>query len=187
MFTWEIMSLMFKNPSHILIKDLVVVLKEIMSWLFKDPINSGLALQNFKKILRADPELWGCAQVGPKWPICPAQNSFVTNHYYYFHLPIASFHCGKFKKIVAADPELWGYAILGPKMVPNIIFIYLLSPFIAQNFKKILTVDPVMMHHFCSNESFFRKPVNHICFFHSYLSACQKLKSDINLLMNIYD
>ena len=43
MFTWEIMSSMFKNSSHVLIKDLVVIMKEIMSWLFKDSINSGLA------------------------------------------------------------------------------------------------------------------------------------------------
>ena len=43
MFTWEIMSSMIKNPSHVLIKDLVVIMKEIMSWLFKNPINSGLA------------------------------------------------------------------------------------------------------------------------------------------------
>ena len=35
MFTWEIMSSLFK--------DTVVIMKEIMSWLFKDPINNGLA------------------------------------------------------------------------------------------------------------------------------------------------
>ena len=35
MFTWEIMSWLFKDP--------VVIMKEIISWLFKDPINSGLA------------------------------------------------------------------------------------------------------------------------------------------------
>ena len=35
MFTWEIMSWLFKDP--------VAIMKEIMSWLFKDPINSGLA------------------------------------------------------------------------------------------------------------------------------------------------
>ena len=34
MFTWQIMSSLFKNP--------VVIMKEIMSWLFKDPINSDL-------------------------------------------------------------------------------------------------------------------------------------------------
>ena len=42
MFTWEIMSSLFKNPNHVLFKDPVVIMKEIMSWLFKDPINSGL-------------------------------------------------------------------------------------------------------------------------------------------------
>ena len=43
MFTWEIMSSLFKNPNHVLFKDPVVIMKEIMSWLFKGPINSGLA------------------------------------------------------------------------------------------------------------------------------------------------
>ena len=38
--------------------------------------------------------------------ICPEQNFFGTNHYYYFHLPIGPFHCAKFKKILTADPEL---------------------------------------------------------------------------------
>ena len=90
---------------------------------------------------------------GPKWPICPEQNFFGTNHYYYFHLPIGPFHCAKFKKILTADPELWGCTIFGPKMVHlpqtnffwkiiNIILIYLLAPFIVQNFKKILPADP---------------------------------------------
>ena len=35
MFTREIMSSLFK--------DLVVIMKDIISWLFKDPINSRLA------------------------------------------------------------------------------------------------------------------------------------------------
>ena len=35
------MSSLFTNPW--LFKDLVVIMKEIMSWLFMDPINSGLA------------------------------------------------------------------------------------------------------------------------------------------------
>ena len=124
-------------------------------------------LQSFKKILRADPELWGCAIYrpkiahlswikifwykpllflsstywpfslckilkkflepiksyedvpfsGPKWPICPEQNFFGTNHYYYFHLPTGPFHCAKFKKILTADSESWGCPIFGPKMV----------------------------------------------------------------------
>ena len=41
MFTWEIMSSLFKNPNHVLFKDPVVIMKEIMYWLFKDPINNG--------------------------------------------------------------------------------------------------------------------------------------------------
>ena len=64
-------------------------------------------------------------------------------------------------------------AILGAKMVHllqtffflkiiNIILIYLLNPFIEQNFKK---------------------PVNEPFFFHSCLFTCQKSKSDINLLV----
>ena len=35
---------------------------------------------------------------GPKWPICPEQIFFGTNHYYYFHLPIGPFYWAKFKK-----------------------------------------------------------------------------------------
>ena len=36
------MSLLFNNPNHLLFKDPVVIMKEIMSWLFKDLINRGL-------------------------------------------------------------------------------------------------------------------------------------------------
>ena len=94
-------------------------------------------LQSFRKILRADPDLWGCEQ-----------NFFGANHYYYFRLPIGHFYSAKFKKILIADPELWGCAIFGPKMVHfpqtknfflkiiNISLIYLLAPFIVQNYKK---------------------------------------------------
>ena len=42
MFTWEIMSSLFKNPNYVLFKNPVVIMKEIMSWLFKNLINSGL-------------------------------------------------------------------------------------------------------------------------------------------------
>ena len=44
MLTWEIMFSLFKNPNHVLMfKYPVVIMKEIMSWLLKDPINIGLA------------------------------------------------------------------------------------------------------------------------------------------------
>ena len=67
---------------------------------------------------------------GPKWPICPEQNFFGTNHYYYFHLPIGPFHCAKFKKFLQQIQSSEHAQFLGPKW-PT-----------------------------CPNENFFRKPVN---------------------------
>ena len=74
-------------------------------------------LQNFKKILRANPELWGYAIFGTKMAHLSWTKFFSTNHYHYLYLPIGPFHCAKFKKILTADPELWGCAIFGHKMV----------------------------------------------------------------------
>ena len=76
------MSSLFKDPNYVLFKYPVVIMKEIMSWMFKDLISSGLAqfnhpqsnskkwskgekvtlpqlsiLQSFKKVIRTDPEL----------------------------------------------------------------------------------------------------------------------------------
>ena len=82
---------------------------------------------------------------GPKWPICPEQIFFGTNHYYYFHLPIGPFYCANFFKILTVNPELWGCPIFWVQNGPfaqnkkflekkfNILFIYLLAPFIVQN------------------------------------------------------
>ena len=53
-------------------------------------------LRNFKKILKANPNLWGCAIFGPKIPQFVLNKIFGTNHYYYFHLPIGPFHWAKF-------------------------------------------------------------------------------------------
>ena len=82
---------------------------------------------SFCKILKKFLEsIQSCKDVpflGPTWPICPEQNFFVTNHYYYFHLPIGPFHCVIFKKILTADPELRGCAIFGPN-----------DPFASRNF-----------------------------------------------------
>ena len=73
----------------------------------------------------------------------------------------------------------------------NIILISLLAPFIVQNCKKIPPTDPGLwgctsfgpkMAHF-PKWDFFREPVNEPCFFHSWLSTCQKSKSNINLLV----
>ena len=101
--------------------------REIISWLFKDPVNSGLAqfdhvqsnskkwakgllklsctywplslCKILKKILRVDQELWGCAIFGTKMTHLSWTYFFGTNHYYYFYLPISPFHCAKLKKI----------------------------------------------------------------------------------------
>ena len=91
---------------------------------------------------------------GPKWPVCPEQKIFRTNHYYYFHLLIGSFHCAKFKKFFRTDPGLWGCTIFGPKIVHlpqtkffrktiNIILIYLLAPFILKKIKPIQIYEDV--------------------------------------------
>ena len=64
------------------------------------------------------------AQNGSFAPLPKKKEWFCTNHYYYFCLPIGTFHCAKFKKILTADPELWQCTIFGPKMVhlPPIFF-----------------------------------------------------------------
>ena len=55
-------------------------------------------VQNFKKILTANPKLWGCTIFGPKMVHLP-QFFFGKKYYYHFHLPIIDpFHCAKFLK-----------------------------------------------------------------------------------------
>ena len=100
-------------------------------------------LQNLKKILRADPELGGCAIFGTKM----------------VHLSWTIFF--RYKPLSLLSSTYWPFSlfkikkkcvIFGPKMVHlpqtfffwkiiNIILIYLLAPFIVQNFKKILLAD----------------------------------------------
>ena len=56
-------------------------------------------LQNFKKIIRADPELRGVPFSGPKWPLCPERNIFdSTNHYRTFIYLLALFTVQNSKK-----------------------------------------------------------------------------------------
>ena len=73
-------------------KDLVVIMKEIMSWLFKNPINSGLAQFDHAQ---SNSKKW---PEGKKDQI--PQNEFfsqkTTNKN--FHVPIGPFHSAKFKK-----------------------------------------------------------------------------------------
>ena len=116
----------------------------------------------FKKFLGPIQSYEDVPFLGPKWPICPEQFFFGTNHCYYFHLPISPFHCAKLKKILTADPELWRCAIFGPKMVhlPR-------TKFFLENYYYYshLPISPF--------ENFFRKPVIEPWFFHSCLSTCQ--------------
>ena len=110
----------------------------------------------FKKILTADPELWGCTIFGPKM----------------VHLPQIFFW-----KII----NIILIYLLAPFIVQNLkknsssgSRVMRMRNFWAQN-------GP-----FPQMRIFFRKPVNEPCFFHSCLSTCQKSKSDINLLMKYW-
>ena len=134
---------------------------------------------------------------GPKWPICPEQNFFGTNHYYYFHLPIGLFHCAKFKKILTVIQSCEDVPFLRSNFcvhLPQTKFLFfgklLISfsstyqpPSLCKILKKFLRQIQSYEDVQFSNEIFFRKPGNEPCFFLSYLSACEKSKSDINLLV----
>ena len=110
-------------------------------------------MQNLKKFLQQIHSCEDAPFLGPKWSICPKQ------------------------------------IFLGK--IINIILIYLLAPLIVQNLKKFFLWIQSYEDVQCwgpkwpifPNENFFRKPINESCFFHSCLPACQKSKSDINLLL----
>ena len=161
-------------------------------------------LQNFKKILRANPELWGCAIFGPKMT-----HLSWTKFFWYKPLLLLSstywpFSLCKIKKKILQQIQSYEDApFLRPKWsicpkekfllekIINIIFIYLLAPFIVQNIKKIWKwIQSYEDAPFLGpkwpifpNDLFYIKPVNKTCSFHSCLSSCQKSKSYINLLM----
>ena len=87
--------------------------------------------QNLKKILRADPELWGCAIFGTKMAHLPWIIFFGYKPLLLLSSTFWPFSLCKILKILTADPELWGCAIFGPKMVhlPQNIFGKLLISF----------------------------------------------------------
>ena len=60
-------------------------------------------LQNFKKILRADPELWGCAIFGPKMVHLPQTNFFWKIINIILIYLLAPFIVQNFKKILPLD------------------------------------------------------------------------------------
>ena len=102
-------------------------------------------LKNFKQFLEPIQCYEDVPFSSPKWPICPEQKFFGTNHYYYFNVPTGPFHWAKFKKFLQQiqnyeDAPFWGpkWSICHKQIffgkIINIILIYLLPAFIVQNF-----------------------------------------------------
>ena len=105
-------------------------------------------LQNFKKFLRADPELQGCAIFEPKMAHLSWTNFFwykplllLSSTYWHFSLYkiLKNYYSGS---QVIRICHFWAQnGPFAPKQIffwkiINIILIYLLAPFIGQNFKK---------------------------------------------------
>ena len=96
------MSWLFKDP--------VVITKEILSWLSKDPINNYLAQFDHAQ------------SNSKKWAKC-YKDQIVPNEFFsrkttnkiFMHL-LASFILHNFRKTLTVDPELRGCAIFGPKI-----------------------------------------------------------------------
>ena len=91
-------------------KDPVVIKKEIMSWIFKDPINNDLAQFDYAQ--------WS----SKKWAKC-YKDQIVPNEFFsrkttnkmFMHL-LAPFILHNFRETFTVDPELRGCAIFGPKI-----------------------------------------------------------------------
>ena len=126
---------------------------------------SPLILQNFKKILRANPKLWGCAIFRSKmtylsWTILG------TNIIIIYLLAFSIVQ--NFKKFLQRIKSYEDVPFLGPHLpqtnifwkIINIVVLYLLA--------------------------LFRRPVNEPCFVHSCLSTCQNSKLDIDLRVNYW-
>ena len=117
--------------------------------------------------------------MGPKWSICPEQIFFSKNHFYYFHHPIGPFHCAKFKKNsysksrIMAMHYFWtqngSFALIFFREIITLILIYLLAPFIVQNLKKILPVDPKLWG--CA---FFGPKMAHFPKWELFLKPCSR-------------
>ena len=99
-------------------------------------------LQNFKKILKANPELWGCAIFKAKIAQFAPSNFFLVQTIITFIYLLALSLC-KFKKKILQQIQSYEDApFLGPKWsicpsnffflkIIKIILIYLLAPFIV--------------------------------------------------------
>ena len=108
-------------------------------------LSASFILQNFKILLRANPELWGCAIFGPKmahlpWTTFLLVQTIIFTSIYLLYL----FTVQNLKKFLQQIQSYEDAPFLFFWKIINIILIYLLAPFIVQNFKKILPVDPAL-------------------------------------------
>ena len=120
MFTWQIMPSLFKNPNHVLTKDPVVIMEEIMSWLFKDPVVIMEEIMScmFKDLVVIMEEIM-------PWLFKDPINSGLAQ---FDH---ANQTVKKSLKAKRSDcPPMNFFS----QKTTNKIFIYLLAPFILQNF-----------------------------------------------------
>ena len=150
-------------------------------------------LQNFKKILRADPELRGCVIFRPKmthlsWTKIFLYKTFLLLSSTYWPIFIMQ-NLQKFLQHIQSyedAPFLRSKWSICPKQnffwkIINITLIYLLAPLVKQNFKKILPADPELwgcaifepkMTHFLKWEFFSENLLmSLVSFIHAYLHA----------------
>ena len=117
-------------------------------------LSASFILQNFKKSLRANPELWGCAIFRPKIAQFVLDKTFLVQTIIItFIYLLALFTVQNLKKFLQQIQSYEDAPFLGPKWsicpkqiffwkIINNILISLLAPFTAQNFIKILPADP---------------------------------------------
>ena len=87
-------------------------------------------VQNFKIILKANLEYEDVPFLGSKWPSCPEQIFFGTNHYYCFYWPISFSLCKICKKFLQQIKSYQGVPFSGPKENVSDNLLISLVPFI---------------------------------------------------------
>ena len=166
-----------------LFNDPVVIMKEIMAWLFKDVINSGLAQfdhaqSNSKKCLKAKKN-----QISQNKLFSRKTSNKI------FMCLLAPFLFAKFQKILTVDPKLWRCAIFWTKIVHLLQTIFFLEAYHSHSHLPIspfhcakrLPADPELwgcaifapkMAHFSKWEFFSEKLLmDHVSFTRTYLHA----------------
>ena len=120
-------------------------------------------LQNFKKILRADPELWGCAIFGPKMA----------------HLPWTKFFW--YKPLLLLSSTYWPFSLC--KILKNSYSrsrVMRMCHFWAQNGPLATTHPPV------PQKKMFRKIINIILIYLLAPSLCKILKKFFQWMCNFW-